>query len=79
MTNIKKPPDRSNSKIFKCHPKNCVVHIICEEVYHLSDFNRPNNIKLLSNIFAVCHKHQNITSQITENTFLYPKYEVSHN
>lgn len=65
MADESKPPDKFKRKAFKCHPKtktNFVVCIICEEVFHLSDFNRLMNIKFLSDIFVICNDHQSITS-----------------
>lgn len=65
MADGKEPPDKEVGKYYKCHPKQSigfVVCIVCEEVYHLSDFNRLKNTKFLSNIFVVCNSHSNITS-----------------
>lgn len=54
-------------KSYKCHPSskvNFVVCIICEDVYHLSDFNRLKKVKFISDIFAVCNAHQDLTSNL---------------
>lgn len=62
------PPDKPLPKAYKCHPStkaNFVVCIVCEDVYHLSDFNRLKKVKFLSNIFAICDAHGDLTSKVT--------------
>lgn len=71
MADDEVPPDEYSSETFKCYPKikmNFVVCIVCEEVYHLSDFNRLKNIKYLSDILAICNAYQNLTSNQDETT-----------
>lgn len=71
MADDVEPPDKCSSKTFKCHPKiktNFVVCIICEEVYHISDFNRLKNVRYLSDILVICNVHQNLTSNQDETT-----------
>ena len=63
------PPDNYAGKSYKCHPKvqtSFVVCIICEEVYHISDYNRLKNTKTLSDILVICNSHGNITSKVQE-------------
>ena len=62
-------PDKPCKKYFKCHPGirfNSAVCIICEEVYHLSNFNRLKKAKIVSEVFAICNSHQDLTSKAQE-------------
>lgn len=71
MADRKDPPDKVAGKNFKCHPKqnvNIAVCIVCEEVYHLSDFVRLKNTKSISDIFVICNSHRNLTSKKTNIT-----------
>ena len=59
----KRPPDKLGEKTFKCHPKvkvSFVVCLICESVYHNSDFEKLKNIKYISETLVICPEHPNI-------------------
>lgn len=71
MATEDKPPDKFNDKYYTCHPKNkcaTVVCIICENVYHQSDFRKYNSGKFISEVFVICPDHEdlNLTSNQDE-------------
>ena len=42
----KRPPDKRNTKFYKCHPKTpvaTVICIVCENAYHYSDIDKIDN------------------------------------
>ena len=62
-------PDKPREKYFKCHLGtrfNFIVGIVCEEVYHLKEFKRQKKAKTVSEIFAICNSHPNLTSNAQE-------------
>ena len=57
------PPDPGIDIYYKCHPKikvTTVVCLICESVYHRSDFKKLKNTKWISNVLVVCPEHKGL-------------------
>lgn len=56
----KRPPDKSSTKVYKCHPTQSVttvICIICGDAYHQSHFNKLNNTKDLGDNLVICPEH----------------------
>lgn len=58
---------------YKCHPKTevkTVVCLICESVYHTSDFARLDGAIKLSSVLGICNEHHDLdlTSNISKET-----------
>lgn len=71
MADESEPPDITCGKSYKCHLRskaNFIVCINCEEIYHLSDFNRLQEVKFLSDIFGICNIHKILTSSQSESS-----------
>ena len=57
------PPDPGIDIFYKCHPKvkvTTVVCLICENVYHRSDFKKLKNTKWLGNALVLCPDHEGL-------------------
>ena len=68
----KHPPDKSERKFYKYHPKKpvtVVICIICENVYHRSDFEKIKNHKYVGERLIICPEHnvKDITSHSSEH------------
>lgn len=74
---VRDPPFGASEKYYKCHPKSKVsfkLCIICENVYHVGDFQRLKNTTTLSEVLIICPEHVDldITSTLDE-TVLNPE------
>lgn len=63
----------STVKTYKCHPTAKVrlkVCLLCENVYHVSDFQRLKNTITISEVLVICPTHQEIdlNSKVNEKT-----------
>ena len=61
----KRPPDKSSTKYYKCHPKTpvrTVICIICGSAYHYSDFVRLNNTKDLGDNLVICAEYVHVSN-----------------
>ncbi|KAL3278046.1 hypothetical protein HHI36_013391 [Cryptolaemus montrouzieri] len=62
------PPEKEKDKIkaqttFRCHLKqdvNFVVCLVCENVFHLSDFRRLSATRILGEIFVIFNEHTDL-------------------
>lgn len=57
------PPDIGGEVFYKCHPNKkvtAVVCIICEGVYHRSDFNKLKNTTAIGDTFVICPDHTDL-------------------
>lgn len=59
--------------VYKCHSNKKVAHvvcIICDNAYHISDFNRLKNTSFVSEKLVICpeHKQDELTSNLDEDT-----------
>ena len=66
------PPDKG--KCFKCNPSKKVstaVCVMCDNVYHVSDFNKMSGGTYLSNVLVICdnHKDLELISKFDKNKF----------
>lgn len=64
--------DDENAVYYKCHPKkrvSLVTCLICDNVYHISDFNRLENKVYISKRLVICpeHNHLDLTSNYDED------------
>lgn len=58
---------------YKCHPRQevkTVVCLICENVYHTSDFSRLEGARKLSSVLGICPEHEDLdlTSNLSKET-----------
>lgn len=64
------PPEAAPPDIYyKCHPqtKCCTVYcILCDSVFHKSDFIRHKDVKFITRVLVVCNLHSDI--ELTSNS-----------
>ncbi|XP_031781756.1 uncharacterized protein LOC116416696 [Nasonia vitripennis] len=64
MAELGLPPKEIPPDIyFKCHPRqvnSTVFCVLCENVFHKSDFNRKKGIKYVSSVSVVCDEHTDL-------------------
>ncbi|KAL3277282.1 hypothetical protein HHI36_012632 [Cryptolaemus montrouzieri] len=56
------PPDIP----FKCHPNqtfSIVICIICENLYHKSDFNRRKGVRYITDSLVICDEHKQLPTK----------------
>lgn len=57
--------------MYKRHHKsavNFIICIVCENIYHISEFNSLKNTEYLSNSFVICDECNHLTSKVDKNT-----------
>ena len=60
MSVRKRPPNKRNTKFYKCHPKisvAIVICIVCGSAYHYSEFDKLDNTKDLRDNLVFCPEH----------------------
>ena len=68
----KQPLNQAPSNFYTCHPRQsvaCVICLICERIYHTSDFLKIKNTKFITNLFVICNNHDDfdLTLNIDES------------
>ena len=65
MAQVGLPPEAIPPDInFKCHPKQInttVFCILCDSVFHKSDFNRKKGVNYVTSVQVICDDHTDIT------------------
>ena len=54
------PPDKNQEVVFKCHPKAKVITVmcvVCDNVYHKTDFDRYKDGKYIGKALVICPEH----------------------
>ena len=72
MSDDTDPPDKFSDKFYKCHPTQkfaAVVCVICDNAYHVKDFVKLKNTKILSDNLVICPNHMlDLTSKKMRKT-----------
>lgn len=53
------PPDKN----YRCHPElvnKTVFCVLCDNVYHKSDFNRKKNVRYVTQVIVICDEHPTV-------------------